>query len=369
MSQSELLLEVNDLRTYFSIHEGVVRAVDGVSFQIRRGKTLGVLGESGCGKSVTGYSILRLVRPPGQIMGGEILLHRPAAEVGPSRNTTTVDLAKLDPYGREMRAIRGAEIAMVFQEPMTSLDPVYTIGNQLMEAVLHHQRVSKQEAQRQAAAMLGLVGLPQPESALEKYPHQLSGGMRQRVMIAMALICRPSLLIADEPTTALDVTTEAQILELMQRLQSELDMAILFITHDLGVIAEMADEVIVMYLGKVVERADVQTLFDAPKHPYTQALMRSIPRLGVKSDSRLNTIEGMVPNPADIPRGCPFHPRCPAAIPGLCNVKEPSVVDLGNGQQVRCVLYADASPGGVSASAGQTKRLQQPATHFSAGEL
>ena len=196
--------------------------------------------------------------------------HRPAAEVGPSRNTTTVDLAKLDPYGREMRAIRGAEIAIVFQEPMTSLDPVYTIGNQLMEAVLHHQRVSKQEAQRQAAAMLGLVGLPQPESALEKYPHQLSGGMRQRVMIAMALICRPSLLIADEPTTALDVTTEAQILELMQRLQSELDMAILFITHDLGVIAEMADEVIVMYLGKVVERADVQTLFDAPKHPYTR---------------------------------------------------------------------------------------------------
>jgi peptide/nickel transport system ATP-binding protein len=363
MSDSDLLLEVKDLRTHFRIPEGSVRAVDGVNFQIQRGKTLGVLGESGCGKSVTGYSILRLVRPPGKIVGGEILLHRESMEAGPSRRTTTVDLAKLDPYGREMRAIRGAEIAMIFQEPMTSLDPVYSIGNQLMETVLHHQRVSKQEAQRQAAAMLELVGLPQPDSALEKYPHQLSGGMRQRVMIAMALICRPSLLIADEPTTALDVTTEAQILELMRQLQNELGMAILFITHNLGVIAEMADEVIVMYLGKVVEQAPVQTLFDSPKHPYTQALMRSVPRLGLKSSTRLTSIEGMVPNPADVPRGCPFHPRCPAAIPGLCNVMEPSVVDLGNGQQVRCVLYS-----GVPNAAGQPVRLEEQTTSFSAGE-
>ncbi len=242
MSHSDLLLEVNDLRTHFTTHEGIVRAVDGVSFQIRRGATLGVLGESGCGKSVTGYSILQLIRPPGKIVGGEILLHRSTPTRGSGHHTAPVDIAKLNPYGREMRSIRGAEIAMVFQEPMTSLDPVYTIGNQLMEAVLYHQRVNKQEAQRQAAAMLGLVGLPQPESALEKYPHQLSGGMRQRVMIAMALICRPSLLIADEPTTALDVTTEAQILELMKQLQSELGMAILFITHNLGVIAEIADE-------------------------------------------------------------------------------------------------------------------------------
>ncbi len=368
MSQSELLLEVNELRTHFSVHEGVVRAVDGVSFQIHRGKTLGVLGESGCGKSVTGYSILRLIRQPGQIVGGEILLHRPAIDTGASRHTTTVDLTKIDPYGREIQAIRGAEIAIVFQEPMTSLDPVYTIGNQLMEAVLHHQRLSKQDAQRQAAAMLGRVGLPEPNNALEKYPHQLSGGMRQRVMIAMALICSPSLLIADEPTTALDVTTEAQILELMQQLQSELGMAILFITHDLGVIAEMADEVIVMYLGKVVEQADVRTLFDAPKHPYTQALMRSIPRLGVKSSARLNTIEGMVPNPADIPRGCPFHPRCPAAIPGLCDVKEPPVVDLGNGQQVRCVLYGDPPPDKVTVPIGQPTGFQQAAAQLPAGE-
>jgi peptide/nickel transport system ATP-binding protein len=340
MNQRELLLEVKDLKTHFFLEEGVVRAVDGVSFQIHRGQTLGVLGESGCGKSVTGYSILRLVRPPGRIVGGEILLHRsPTGDGRISQRCETLDLAQCDPFGREIRAIRGAEIAMVFQEPMTSLDPVYTVGDQLVEAVIYHQRESRRSARLLAIEMLRHVHLPQPNQAIDKYPHQLSGGMRQRVMIAMALVCRPSLLIADEPTTALDVTTEAQILELMKELQEEFGMAILFITHNLGVIAEMAEEVIVMYLGKMVEQADVQTLFSAPKHPYTQALMHSIPRLGQKSHTRLNTIGGMVPTPSEVPAGCPFHPRCPLAIPGVCDSRQPPVVEVSAGHRVRCVLY------------------------------
>jgi peptide/nickel transport system ATP-binding protein len=336
----DLLLEVKELQTHFFLAEGVVRAVDGVSFQIERGQTLGVLGESGCGKSVTGYSILRLVRRPGRIVGGEILYHRtPNEENAISRRRETVDLVQCEPLGKEIQAIRGAEIAMIFQEPMTSLDPVYSIGDQLAEAVIYHQHVSKRTARLMAIEMLRHVRLPQPEQAVDKYPHQLSGGMRQRVMIGMALICRPSLLIADEPTTALDVTTEAQILELMKELQQELGMAILFITHDLGVIAEMAQEVIVMYLGKVVEQTDIQTLFREPKHPYTQALMRSIPHLGQKSRSRLNTIEGMVPTPSEIPTGCSFHPRCPMAIPGICDVRRPPLIELRDGHKVRCVLY------------------------------
>ena len=338
MDNRDLLLEVKNLQTHFRVHGGVVRAVDGVTFQIRRGQTLGVLGESGCGKSVTGYSVLRLVRPPGQIVGGEILFHRAPAANGAQRGAV-VDLVKLDPFGREIREIRGAEIAMVFQEPMTSLDPVYTIGDQLAEAVIHHENVSKPIARLRAIESLRRVGLPQPEQAIDKYPHQLSGGMRQRVMIAMALICGPSLLIADEPTTALDVTTEAQILALLRELQADFGMAILFITHNLGVIAEMAEEVIVMYLGSVVEQADVKTLFRAPKHPYTKALMRSIPRLGQKSGERLNAIQGMVPAPSDIPTGCPFHPRCPEAMPGLCNVKQPPLIQVGGRHPVRCLLY------------------------------
>ncbi|MCB0064386.1 MAG: ABC transporter ATP-binding protein [Caldilineaceae bacterium] len=333
---TDLLLDVKALETHFFLDEGVVRAVDGVSLQVRRGQTLGVLGESGCGKSVTGYSILRLVRTPGRIVGGEIWFHR---STGNSGQAGALDLAACNPVGQEMRQVRGAEIAMIFQEPMTSLDPVYTIGDQIAEAVLYHESISKRAARTVVIDMLQRVGLPQPETLVDKYPHQLSGGMRQRVMIAMALILRPSLLIADEPTTALDVTTEAQILELLKTLQQELGMAILFITHDLGVIAEMAQEVIVMYLGKVVEQADVKTLFRDPKHPYTQALMRSIPRLGDRNRDRLQTIEGMVPTPNAIPTGCPFHPRCSEAIPGLCDVQEPPVVDFGDGHMARCLLY------------------------------
>jgi oligopeptide/dipeptide ABC transporter ATP-binding protein len=342
MDERQRLLEVRNLQTYFFLDEGIVRAVDDVSFDIDRGRTLGVLGESGCGKSVTGYSLLRLVRPPGKIAGGEILYHqlRPG-KAGASEQVEIIDIAQCDPYSRQVRDIRGAEIAMVFQEPMTSLDPVYTIGDQIAETVVHHQNKSKQEAHKMAIDMLQRVGLPQPEQAVNKYPHQLSGGMRQRVMIAMALVCGPSLLIADEPTTALDVTTEAQILKLMKDLQADLGMAIMFVTHDLGVIAEMAEEVIVMYLGKVVERADVQTLFADPRHPYTQALMRSVPRLTDERQTHLSVIKGMVPNPSDIPSGCPFHPRCPEAMQGVCDVQAPSDITVETGHSVRCLLYEE----------------------------
>ena len=333
MAEKTVLLEVNNLKTYFYTETGVVPAVDGISFQIRRGSTLGVLGESGCGKSVTGYSILRLVRPPGKIIDGEILYH---AQNGRGEISNLVDYPA---NGEEIRQIRGKEIGMVFQEPMTSLDPLFTVGDQIMEAVLFHQNMSKAEARQIAIEMLDKVRMPQPHETIDKYPHQLSGGMRQRVMIAMALSCRPQLLIADEPTTALDVTTEAQILELMRQLQQELNMAIMFITHDLGVIAEMAEDVIVMYLGKVVEQASIQSLFVDPKHPYTRALLQSIPKVGQKSGARLQAIEGMVPSPRNIPAGCPFHPRCPEFMPGVCNAAIPRLTEIDSGHTVSCFLY------------------------------
>ena len=327
------LLEITDLKTHFFTEQGVVPAVDGVSLQIKRGGTLGLLGESGCGKSVTGYSILRLVRPPGEIVGGKIRYYGRETSKGE-------DLTTLDDRSEELRQVRGAEIAMIFQEPMTSLDPLFNVGNQIMEAILYHQDVSKAEARKIAAETLDRVRMPQPAAVMKNYPHQLSGGMRQRVMIAMALSCQPKLLIADEPTTALDVTTEAQILELMRELQDELGMAILFITHDLGVIAEMAEDVAVMYLGKVVERSDIESLFADPQHPYTQALMQSIPKVGQKT-SRLEAIRGMVPSPGNIPAGCPFHPRCASAINGVCNIKAPQLQQTRAGHWVSCFLYED----------------------------
>jgi len=336
--KSPLLLEVRNLKTYFFLDEGTVRAVDGVDFEVRQGQTLGVVGESGCGKSVTAQSILRIVPPPGRIVEGEILLHR-MRHTG-SSGTDVIDLVKLDPKGKEMRSVRGAEIAMVFQEPMTSFSPVHTIGDQIMEAIILHQKVDKAEARERAIEMLKMVGMPKPEQTIDSYPHQLSGGMRQRAMIAMALSCHPSLLIADEPTTALDVTTEAQILELMRDLQQQLGMAILYITHDLGVIAEMAEEVIVMYLGKIVERADVDSIFYEPLHPYTRALLKSIPRIGRKAKQRLESIKGVVPDPYAIPKGCSFHPRCSKATPGLCDREEPPYVQVKSGHLVRCHLYA-----------------------------
>ncbi|NPV06420.1 MAG: ABC transporter ATP-binding protein [Anaerolineae bacterium] len=337
--ERDLLIEVNNLKTYFFLDEGTVRAIDGVQFDIKRGQTLGVVGESGCGKSVTGQSILRIVPSPGRIVEGSILFHRYTGGNGSSKTESVIDLTKLDPMGDEIRAIRGAEIALIFQEPMTSFSPVHTIGNQIMEAILLHQDVTKEEAREIAVDMLRHCGLPRADDVIDRYPWELSGGMRQRSMIAMALSCQPSLLIADEPTTALDVTTEAQILALMRGLQEEMGMAIMYITHNLGVIAEMAEEVIVMYLGKVVERASVDAVFHDPRHPYTRALLRSIPKIGRRSRQKLDTIRGMVPDPYNIPPGCTFHTRCPSYMPGVCDVTEPKMVDVGDGHLVSCLLY------------------------------
>jgi peptide/nickel transport system ATP-binding protein len=329
----DLLLEVRDLKTYFFLDEGTVRAVDGVSFEVFRGRTLGIVGESGCGKSVTAQSILRIVPRPGKIVGGEIIYYRRRRRDG-STLTEQIDLTKLDPTGEEIRSIRGNEIAYIFQEPMASLSPVHTIGHQICEVIMLHQKVNKREARARAIDMLARVGLPQPEQVIDRYPHQLSGGMRQRAVIAIALSCRPSLLIADEPTTALDVTTEAQILALMRELQRDFGMAIMIITHNLGVIAEMADDVVVMYLGKEVEQAPVEELFDNPRHPYTRALLRSIPKLGRKSRTRLEAIEGMVPDPFSVPAGCAFHTRCRYYTPGICDA--PPYLQVGPKHWARC---------------------------------
>src|SRR5512136_2984843 len=307
MKSDQLLLEIQNLKTWFFLDEGTVRAIDGVDFNMWRGQTLGVVGESGCGKSVTERSILRIVPKPGRIVEGEITLHRAPESGNGSTPTELVKLTDLNPAGAAIRSIRGCEIAMVPQEPMTSLSPVHTIGNQIMEAIVLHQKVGKAAALAKAIEMLDLVGFPQPKQRIDAYPHQLSGGLRQRAVIALALSCHPSLLIADEPTTALDVTTEAQILRLMRSLQKELGMAIMYITHNLGVVAQMTERVIVMYMGKVVEEGDVDTIFHSSLHPYTSALLRSIPRLGVKTreQARLETIKGTVPDPYSIPKGCP----------------------------------------------------------------
>jgi oligopeptide/dipeptide ABC transporter ATP-binding protein len=339
LEDSATLLEVRNLKTYFPLMEGTVRAVDGVDFTIKRGQTVGIVGESGCGKSVTARSILRIVPPPGRIVEGKILYHRNIGDGDLSHSTEVIELTALNPRGKQIRDIRGAEIAMVFQEPMTSLSPVHTVGDQIMEVIMLHQGLPKGEAKQRAIEMLNRVGMPQPEHMVTQYPHELSGGMRQRAMIAMGLSCSPSLLIADEPTTALDVTTQAQILELLKELQSDLGMAIMYITHDLGVIAEMADEVIVMYLGMVVESADVVSVFHSPLHPYTRALLKSIPRIGTKAKQRLDSIKGMLPDPYSLPRGCPFHPRCPSSIPGTCDRETPPILEPEPGHQVRCYPY------------------------------
>jgi len=337
--EKDEVLQVKDLRTYFYTQEGLVKAVDSATFGVRQGRVLGVVGESGCGKSVTAQSVLRIVPPPGRIVSGSIRYRR-IREQGTSSVSEIIDLAELHPRGPEIRQVRGGEIAMVFQEPMTSLDPVYTIGDHLLEAITIHQRVDRQEARKRAIDILASVNMPQPTRTVDAYPYQLSGGMRQRAMIAIALSCHPSLLIADEPTTALDVTTEAQILDLMRALQQQMGMAIMYITHDLGVIAEMSDDVVVMYLGKVVEQADVGSLFYDPKHPYTQALLKSIPKITRRTRERLQPIRGIVPDPYAVPPGCPFWPRCDRFIPGTCDQDEPSILDVEPGHSVRCHLYA-----------------------------
>ncbi len=345
MKQEQSLLQVKNLKTYFFMDEGTARALDGVDFEIQRGQTLGVVGESGCGKSVTARSILRIVPKPGKIVEGEITLYRQSTAAAGGVTYAPLKLTDLSPTSIEMRRIRGAEIALVPQEPMASLSPVHTVGNQIMEAILLHQKVTKAQAREQAIEMLDLAGFPQPKQRIDSYPYQLSGGLRQRAVIAMALSCHPSLLIADEPTTALDVTTEAQILRLMRKLQKEFGMAIMYITHNLGVVAQMTEDVIVMYMGKVVEQGNVDTIFHNPMHPYTQALLRSIPRLGQKTRERrrLETIRGTVPDPYSIPKGCSFHPRCSKKIRGVCDVENPVYVAVETGHNVGCHLYGAMS--------------------------
>ena len=330
------LLTVRNLKTYFYQDEGIVCAVDGVSFEVAAGATLGIVGESGCGKSVTARSILRIVDRPGRLVEGEILFRRRPAN---GTNGVVVDLATLDPNGAEMRAIRGAEIALIFQEPMSSFSPVHTVGNQIIEAILLHQAVSRSEARDKTITMLRRVGVSSPEERVDQLAYQLSGGLRQRAMIAMALSCKPSLLIADEPTTALDVTTQTQILALMRQLQREDGMAIMLITHDLGVVAEMCTDVAVMYLGRVVERAPVDAIFHAPKHPYTRALLRSIPRIRARTRERLTPIVGAVPHPYDRPKGCLFHSRCVDFMAGRCDAETPSLKPVGPQHAVSCFLY------------------------------
>ncbi|MGA2617170.1 MAG: ABC transporter ATP-binding protein [Thermoguttaceae bacterium] len=327
------LLSVEHLQTFFDTDEGVVKAVDDVSLVVRRGATLGLVGESGCGKSVTALSIIGLVAPPGRIAGGRITLQ------ADGRRLELTSLPKA-----ELRRIRGGSISMIFQEPMTSLNPVFTVGAQIAEVVRLHHRAGRVEARRRAVEMLRKVGIPEPQERARQYPHQFSGGMRQRAMIAMALACQAKLLIADEPTTALDVTIQAQILDLLRQLQADFGMAVLFITHDLGVTAEMASDVAVMYASKIVESAAVSELFEHPLHPYTHLLFKSRPRPGRAKDRRLETIEGTVPSPLRFPRGCKFHPRCPFRQP-RCQIEEPELWEARPGHQARChfagALYFD----------------------------
>lgn len=327
----DCLLRVEDLKTTFYTDDAVIRAVDGVSFDVRPGEVVGLVGESGCGKSVVSLSIMRLILyPPGKIESGRVLFN-------------DRDILKVD--DKEMRKIRGNEIAMIFQEPMTSFNPVYKIGDQVSEAIRLHQGLESGAAWTKAAEMLALVGIPRPDEIINEYPHQLSGGMRQRAMIAMALSCNPKLLIADEPTTALDVTIQAQILELMKDLREKINTAIIFITHDLGVIAEMAQHVVVMYAGKIVENAEVNSLFNEPLHPYTAGLIKSKPKLEDEKDI-LEFIPGTVPNPSEMPGGCAFHPRC-SEVMAICREKMPALTEPKEQHQVRCWLYSEQNGKGV----------------------
>jgi oligopeptide/dipeptide ABC transporter ATP-binding protein len=320
------LLEVRNLQTHFPTRSGLVRAVDGVSFHIDRGELLGLVGESGCGKSITALSVMRLIALPGRIVNGEILFDGK-------------DLLKVS--DSEMREMRGDDIAMIFQDPMTSLNPVFTVGEQIAEALRLHRKLSRKDARQATIEAMREVAIPDPARRVDDYPHQLSGGMRQRVMIAMALACNPKLLIADEPTTALDVTIQAQILELLDDLRKQRELAVLLITHDLGVVAEVADRVAVMYTGRIVEESPVEELFARPKHPYTEGLLRSVPKLTsteIIRKERLETIEGVVPRPTDLPPGCHFAPRCPHRMP-RCTTEEIPLYQLEGNVEVRCVLY------------------------------
>ncbi len=327
MNHHPHLLDVQRLKTYFYTFEGVAKAVDDVSFYLDKGETLGLVGESGCGKTVTALSVMRLIpEPPGKIVHGKILFD----------GVNLPDLTM-----RQMRAIRGKRISMIFQEPMASLNPVFTIGDQISEMFVLHQRLGKKESWERAVEMLRMVQIPSPEKRVYEYPHQLSGGMQQRAMIAMALSCNPEILIADEPSTALDVTIQAQIIDLMMQLKKDFDAAIMLITHDLGVIAEIAQRIVVMYAGKVVEEGQILAIFEDPRHPYTRGLLKSIPKLGERSRygrQRLKEIAGIVPSLYELPPGCSFYPRCPEAM-AICQEKAPELTELGGGHRVRCWLY------------------------------
>ena len=331
----ESILKIEDLHVHFQTDLGISRALNGINLEIPNKKVMGIVGESGCGKSIMALSIMQLVPPPGKLSSGRIILRQYKPE------PRLVEVSALGRHSKEMRAIRGGQIGMIFQEPMTSLNPSYTIGDQIAEAVLLHHTDSKQQALNRAVETLDKVGMPSPREVVNRYPHELSGGMRQRVMIAMALSCSPSILIADEPTTALDVTTEAQILDLIRDLQAELGMTTIFITHNLGVVAQMCDNVAVMYLGRVVEQGPVVKIFYEPLHPYTKALLTSIPRIGSSQKGKLQPIHGMVPDPYAKVIGCPFHPRCNNSKPGVCDKEVPAFTSISEDHSVRCFLYSD----------------------------
>lgn len=325
------MLEISGLRTHFFTDDGVVKAVDGVDLKVHGNRTLCVLGESGCGKSIMARSILRIVDAPGRIIGGHIVYR--------AADGQTIDLATARQGSKQLRRIRGHDISMIFQEPMSSLGPIQKIGKQIVETILLHRKMTKAEARKTAIEMLDRVGIPNAKQRFESYPFELSGGMRQRAMIAMALSCQPRLLIADEPTTALDVTTQAQILDLIADLKEEFNMAVMLITHDLGVVAEVAEDVVVMYMGKVVERGDVYSIFENPQHPYTRALLASVPRMGMVKKKRLPAIRGMVPHPLARPTGCSFRTRCDSFMPGICDQRQPAMVTAGQ-TDVACFLHS-----------------------------
>jgi peptide/nickel transport system ATP-binding protein len=343
MENPSPLLSVRNLKTYFGLDEGTVKAVDGASFDVYPRQVVGIVGESGCGKSVTIKSVLRIVEEPGRIVEGEIFFRRQKNGKGSDDDGQTVDLVKLAANGSQMRSIRGGEIALIPQEPMAAFSPVHTIGNQIIEAIMLHQPVSKKKAHMLAVDLLQEVGVPSPDQRIDSYSWELSGGLRQRAMIAMALSCNPKLLIADEPTTAIDVTTQAQVLNLLRKLQQEHDTAIIFITHDLGVIAQIADYVVVMYLGRVMETGPIDDIFHNPQHPYTKALLKSIPTVKSESHTILPTIEGSIPHPFNRPPGCPFYPRCEEFMPGVCNKRIPTVQPVTATQAASCFLHHDAA--------------------------
>jgi len=350
----EPILRVDDLKAYFYMDEGTVKAVDGVSFDVFPGKVVGIVGESGCGKSVTMKAILQILEPSAKIVSGKVTLRRRINPKDPNSPEELVELTRLHPNSRQMRRIRGPEIALIPQEPMAAFSPVHTVGNQIMEAILLHNKVSKEEARRMAVEVFHSVGISMPEQRIDSFSWELSGGLRQRAIIAMALSCNPRLLIADEPTTAIDVTTQAQILKLLQKLKDERQTSIIFITHDLGVIAQMADEVVVMYLGMVMEKGPVNTIFKDARHPYTQALLRSIPSVQSTPRLKLPTIAGSIAHPFNRPTGCPFHPRCSHFMRGVCNASQPELIQLAENHSVSCFLYAagtSSTPAAVSPQA------------------